>query len=324
MAEALQKNMKDKALQAFEAHEHFCKSMLDGYIVVNSQGIIVKCNPLFATLVGQKSKQILKNKSLNDLLTLKIAEETLTVEHFLENTLPTRIDEVKGSTQLRSDLNLIIGIYPFIDGNETVGAFILLRDVTAETNLQDKYKVKATQSITDTLTGLHNRTYFEKFLPTTLRSMKKKPPSEQKLSIIMGDIDHFKHVNDTYGHQAGDHILQEVAKAYGQNFRKTDILCRYGGEEFLAILPSTDLEGAHMAAEKLREAVERLTCEFNGTSIPVTISLGLAQIDIQNETGDDVISRADAALYHAKKQGRNRVSIHLGGHKIDSTLPDKN
>lgn len=300
-------NVKD----SFEKYEHFCKAMLDAYAVVNHEGRVVKCNQLFSSLVGKKSRQILKVGSFDELLTLKIAEQTLSIEEILSQKAPTRIDEVRGSAEGSPELNLILGIYPFIEKSKIIGSFILIRDVTAETNLQDKYKVKATQSITDKLTGLYNRTYFEHYLANTLSSLAQKGESH-KISVIMADIDHFKAVNDTHGHQAGDFILGIVAKIFKENFRKTDILCRYGGEEFLAILPSTDLIGASMAAEKLREAVAAYQYVFNNTTIPVSISLGLAEVDIAMESGETAIARADAALYHAKKNGRNRVSTHKG------------
>ncbi|NRA45294.1 MAG: sensor domain-containing diguanylate cyclase [Oligoflexales bacterium] len=300
-------NIKD----AFEKFEHFCKAMLDAYAVVNKEGRVIKCNQQFSTLVGKKSRQILKEGSFDELLTLTIAGQTISIEEILKQKTPTRIDEVRGSAEGSPELNLILGIYPFVEANDTIGSFILIRDVTAETNLQDKYKVKATQSITDKLTGLYNRTYFEHYLATTLNSLAQKGESH-KISVIMADIDHFKAVNDTHGHQAGDFILEVVAKIFRENFRKTDILCRYGGEEFLAILPSTDLGGASMAAEKLREAVAAYSYVFNKTTIPVTISLGLAEVDIATDSGETAIARADAALYHAKKNGRNRVSTHKG------------
>ena len=104
--------------------------------------------------------------------------------------------------------------------------------------------------------------------------------------MIMADIDHFKMINDTYGHQAGDHILERVSTIFKENFRKTDVICRYGGEEFLTILPATEADEARVAANKLREAVDKEDFVFKETHIPVTISMGIAQIQLEKETGN--------------------------------------
>lgn len=299
-------------ISEFARFEYFCKALLDAYVLLDHEGKVLKCNQLFTVLVAKKTKAILKAQNLDELLNLSIAGVKLSVSDLLQTQTPTRLDEVHASAEGDIDLNLILGIYPFIAEGKNLGAFVLLRDVTAETNLQDKYKVKATQSITDKLTGLYNRTYFEQYLPTALKVLEKKAPSEQEICVMMIDIDHFKQVNDGYGHAAGDIVLQKVAKIIRFNFRKTDVLCRYGGEEFLAILPATTLMGAVLAAEKLRKAVETNIYEYNGVTIPVTISLGLAQVQVNAESGEEAIARADAALYYAKKNGRNRVCIQNG------------
>ena len=129
----------------------------------------------------------------------------------------------------------------------------------------------------------------------------------------MCDIDHFKKINDTHGHQAGDYVLAEVSKLFRESFRKTDILCRYGGEEFLAILPSTEIPGALLVAEKLRSKVAGYKFLFNDVEIPTTISIGVALVRQGVETPAQTVTRADEALYFSKENGRNRVSIHDGG-----------
>jgi diguanylate cyclase (GGDEF)-like protein len=126
----------------------------------------------------------------------------------------------------------------------------------------------------------------------------------------MCDIDFFKHANDTYGHQAGDYILRKLGRIMTTTFRKTDTCCRYGGEEFLIILPTANLENACRAAEKLRRIIETEVFEFNGKRIDVTVSCGVATIDIFHETAENTISRADAALYYSKNHGRNSISYH--------------
>lgn len=302
-------------LEHFKPFEHFCKCMLDAFVVVDQTGKVIKCNPLFSQLVGLRTRQILKSDSFDDMLHLDVAGKRLPIAEILSSTTPTRIDEVSGRSHDNKDLNLIIGVYPFseADGSQ-VGAFVLIRDVTAETNLQDKYKDKATQSITDALTGLFNRAYFSDYLASQLATLQSFPETapQRIISVVMLDIDFFKKINDVHGHQAGDFVLKHTADIMRNCFRKTDIVARYGGEEFLAILPGTDGSGAVTAADKLRQAIQDYRFEFEGTVIPVTISSGVAQINIGSESGSQAIARADAALYFSKQNGRNKVSFHDG------------
>ncbi len=299
-------------LEAFHPFELFCKAMLDAYVLLDSNGRVVKCNQLFSALVGMSSKQVLKTESFNQLLSLSVDGTRVPVEKLLENKTPLRMDEISGATQQVHHLNLILGSYPFFSQDQFLGLFLLIRDVTAETNLQGKYKDKATQSITDRLTGLYNRTYFETYLNQIDSEMAQNKRSIPNVSILMCDIDHFKKINDTHGHQAGDFVLAEVSKLFRESFRKTDILCRYGGEEFLAILPATDIPGALLVAEKLRGKTAGYTFSFNDTLIPTTISVGVALVRNGIETPSQTVTRADEALYFSKEQGRNRVSLHDG------------
>jgi diguanylate cyclase (GGDEF)-like protein len=305
--------LSSPVLEAFKPFEHFAKAMLDAFAVVDAAGRVLKCNPLFAQLVGQKTRQILKAGSFDELITMAVAGQPLTIKDLVATPGPNRIDEVS-CRAADKDLNIIIGVYPFQNGQDKLGAFVLLRDVTAETNLQGKYKDKATQSITDALTGLFNRAYFVDYLASQLATLETFPVAAPQLtmSVVMLDIDFFKKINDVYGHQAGDYVIKNVAELLRKTFRKTDVVARYGGEEFLAILPGTDAKGAITAAEKLRKSIEGHTFDFEGTVIPVRISSGVAQINVGGETGDQAIARADAALYFSKHNGRNRVSFHDG------------
>lgn len=301
-------------LDAFRPFETFCKAMLDAYVVLTPTGQVVKCNQLFSTLVGVSSKQVLKTAFFDQMLSLSVDKTRFSIEKLLESKSPLRIDEVSGATKEKQNLNLILGGYPFFtqDHEQCLGFFLLIRDVTAETNLQGKYKDKATQSITDRLTGMYNRTYFETYLSEMATSAIEGAQQSPKLSILMCDIDHFKKINDTHGHQAGDFVLAEVSKLFRESFRKTDILCRYGGEEFLAILPSTDIAGALLVAEKLRAKVAENAFLFGEISIPTTISIGVALVRGDVETPAQTVTRADEALYFSKEHGRNRVSLHDG------------
>lgn len=163
------------------------------------------------------------------------------------------------------------------------------------------------QSVTDSLTGLHNRRRFEDLMQTEL-DMSLRHGDISSLLVI--DIDHFKKVNDKYGHPAGDAVLRQVANMLKSNLRKTDILCRVGGEEFVALCKRADKEAAESIAEKMRRNIENKPIAFGDSMISVTISIGVSTINERNTDQDpDFLYReADAAVYHSKETGRNRVS----------------
>jgi diguanylate cyclase (GGDEF)-like protein/PAS domain S-box-containing protein len=297
---------------AFKPYEAFCRAMIDAYVVIDEQGRCVKFNQLLCNLTGLKSKQIMRAESFDDVISFYVGDKQLHIKDIINQQAPTRFDEVRGSIPGDNNLNLIMGVYPFKDlQDKTLGAFMIIRDVTAETNLQGKYKDAQSKSITDPLTTLFTRGYFEDYLKLQTKTLLELPANsdQRMISLIMVDIDHFKKVNDVHGHQAGDYILKQAAEVMKKSFRKTDIICRYGGEEFLIILPATDLKGSAAAAEKLRANVEAEKIVFEETHIPITISLGIAQINLGMENHNDTIARADSALYEAKRSGRNRVKI---------------
>ncbi|WP_373181898.1 diguanylate cyclase [Halomonas campaniensis] len=161
-------------------------------------------------------------------------------------------------------------------------------------------------AMTDTLTGLPNRRHFMQVMDYQYGRVKRH--LELLVCVLMLDIDHFKCVNDTYGHAAGDAVLQAFAKAIGMQLRETDIAGRLGGEEFAVVLPDTDAAGGCHVAEKLRQAVEamRVTLE-DGTVVQITTSLGLTLMHAGDTRPDGALARADSALYRAKREGRNRV-----------------
>ncbi|MCW6036308.1 PAS domain-containing protein [Spirulina subsalsa FACHB-351] len=161
------------------------------------------------------------------------------------------------------------------------------------------------QSICDPLTGLFNRRYLEQSLQQNLQTAELK---EQPVSLIMIDVDHFKQFNDTYGHDAGDFVLQTLAEFLQKQVRESDIVCRYGGEEFTLILPNVSLELAYERAELLRKRIKKLPLNYQGKNLgQLSFSAGLATFPEQGDTVQSLIRRADEALYDAKRQGRDRV-----------------
>jgi diguanylate cyclase (GGDEF)-like protein len=167
-------------------------------------------------------------------------------------------------------------------------------------------------SISDPLTGCYNRGYLdERFAQELQRAYRYLHP----LSVVLADIDHFKQVNDTYGHQAGDEVLKVFADSITRQIRKkVDWVVRYGGEEFLIVLPETGCEGAHSMAERLRIAVATKSIKINGSQINITASFGGASAKfyvgrMTDVDMDKLIYKADEQLYRSKKEGRNRVNL---------------
>jgi diguanylate cyclase (GGDEF)-like protein/PAS domain S-box-containing protein len=187
---------------------------------------------------------------------------------------------------------------------------IIIYDVTDmavnKMELEESNKQLESLSRTDRLTRLHNRGYWEECL---INEYNRSHRTKYDCSLIMFDIDHFKKVNDTYGHQAGDEVIRRTAAALRETIRGTDIAGRYGGEEFAVILVDTDPEAARLVAERLRKKIEAQPVLHDNQSIAYTISLGVAGFDPGLVNHTQWIERADQALYQAKHGGRNQSVI---------------
>ncbi|MBI1927166.1 PAS domain S-box protein [Candidatus Poribacteria bacterium] len=163
------------------------------------------------------------------------------------------------------------------------------------------------QSIRDALTGLFNRRYMEESLE---REVYRATRNQYSVGLMMIDLDHFKRINDTFGHEAGDAVLHEVGQFLQDHFRREDVACRYGGEEFMIILPEASLDDTYRRAEQLREAIKNVTIQYHRKLLgPITLSVGVALFPDHGSTGAALIQAADAALYRAKNEGRDRVVI---------------
>jgi len=160
----------------------------------------------------------------------------------------------------------------------------------------------------DELTGLYNHRYFHEIMESEIERARK---DQRSLSLIMLDIDNFKHINDTYGHPRGDEVLRFISSVLKQTIRACDVVSRYGGEEFTIVLPETDIRGAVEIAEQVRRGIENHHIDINGNSLKITVSMGATTFN-PIRTDDDkssIISAADDALYKAKKSGKNRVGV---------------
>ncbi|AQZ94545.1 diguanylate cyclase [Halopseudomonas phragmitis] len=163
------------------------------------------------------------------------------------------------------------------------------------------------QAHRDGMTGLLNRRYWEQSLE---REFARYQRYETPASLVMFDIDNFKPINDNHGHQTGDEVIREAARVIREHARETDYAGRYGGEEFVLLLPDTSLQGAAQLAERLRQAMERLIVEHLEQRVSFTISLGVAQFSEEMSSAFDLVAAADSALYQSKQAGRNRTTLH--------------
>jgi diguanylate cyclase (GGDEF)-like protein len=163
------------------------------------------------------------------------------------------------------------------------------------------------QTTVDSMTSIHN---YKGFCESLNRELSRAKRYKKPLSLIFTDIDHFKLVNDTFGHLAGDHALKAVAGCLKRGLRETDYLARYGGEEFAIILPEANIENAFLAAERLREKIRSQNIAYKEKTISLTMSFGVACMPPnQDFSSDNLIKMADDALYQAKGQGRNRCCM---------------
>jgi two-component system cell cycle response regulator len=173
--------------------------------------------------------------------------------------------------------------------------------------LRDNVQMTIEMAVTDGLTGLHNRRYLERHLVTLVQQAiaRQKP-----LSVLVLDIDHFKTINDSYGHAVGDDVLREFSRRVRKAVRGIDLACRMGGEEFVIAMPDTDAALALLVGERLRQkiAIERFRIPESEESIEVTVSIGISSLASTEDTPETLLKRADEALYEAKRAGRNRVS----------------
>ncbi|NCO57887.1 MAG: GGDEF domain-containing protein [Nitrospirae bacterium CG18_big_fil_WC_8_21_14_2_50_70_55] len=182
------------------------------------------------------------------------------------------------------------------------------REAAAQATLMEGLNLRLEAiSVTDELTGMYNRRYFFERLAEYLRAARRH---RLPLSLMMIDIDHFKRVNDTYGHPAGDRVLRTIAELIRSGLRASDISARYGGEEFVILLPYTDETEALRLAHRLLTTVSSHPFALPPEAGPITISIGLSRLDVEHPvSGEALIARADGALYQAKHGGRNRVAL---------------
>ena len=273
-------------------------SMRDAVLILDSQHRLLDFNPAAQTLLPVlQSREI--GKEVPELLAATpLIVDALTLEH---RSAEFTTGEGKSSRCFEVRTWPLLAAGSKGEGR-AVGRAVILSDVTAQVQLREELR---RQSETDSLTGVANRRRFCQALEIEcMRFSRGRAP----LSLLMIDLDHFKAVNDRYGHPAGDSVLCHVAHLLLSSLRKTDLLARYGGEEFAVLLPETRMEGALVIAERIRRIVGTHAVEADGECISISVSVGVASHANDSEVDAEILlKKADLALYRAKTAGRDRV-----------------
>lgn len=285
-----------KALVAANVELKRFSDIIDKHVITvttKTNSIITSVSSAFTEISGYKKKELIGEK-MNIVRHPDTKKEIFTD---LWNTIASgKIwhGELKNKNKNGGEYWIEQDIVPIKDEKENIVSFMSIsNDITAKKEIEKL-------SITDQLTGVYNRRKFDDSLEDEVQRATRY---SQELSLIMIDMDHFKDVNDTYGHQVGDDVLIVTAKLINEHVRNIDIVGRYGGEEFVIICPNIGLEQAEKVAEKLRTGVQKYNFDEVGHK---TISLGVAEF-VEGDTPDSLVKKADTALYKAKNEGRNRV-----------------
>lgn len=296
------------------ARSHLIETMRDGVLVLDAQNRIVDLNPAMEMFIkGKTSSYLGKN-----------AYEVL--RPWMEKT-DLFLDENETRSELTVPLDpsryLDLRVTPLYDKSQTLnGRLMVFRDITESKQVEKRLRYVndklqgqlieigllqsklREQAIRDSLTRLFNRRYLEETLDRELsRAAREKYP----VCIIMIDLDHFKRVNDTYGHEAGDLVLKAISDALSEQSRRGDFACRYGGEEFVVVMPNIDLVTAYERAENLRQSLTLLRVPYKHHSLSVTISMGIACYPENGQTREAILRAADQAMYAAKQAGRDHI-----------------
>jgi diguanylate cyclase (GGDEF)-like protein/PAS domain S-box-containing protein len=306
------------------ARTRLIEQMSDGILVLDRQNRIVDFNPAMEIFLSRDSASIL-GRPAADILTpwMEKAEALISGQ---ETHVVMRIHT---STPRYLDLR----VTPLFDDHQRLsGRLMVFHDVTDHKNVEKKLRYAndrlqsqlieigtlqsklRSQAIHDSLTDLFNRRYLDETLE---RELARAAREGYPLCIIMMDIDHFKRMNDTHGHEAGDRVLKALAKTLVANNRRGDFACRFGGEEFVVVMPNIPMETAYRRAGELRATLNSLTVPYGGTDLMITISMGIACYPANGENRESLMRAADRAMYAAKKAGRDYIQVydHLDTHE---------
>jgi diguanylate cyclase (GGDEF)-like protein/PAS domain S-box-containing protein len=308
LEDALRDNEKiNRALRESEARFRALASQSMVGIAIIEHGKFTYSNDKFNRIFGYEAAEILQMGPRD------LAADRAMMEEILHTILANEVDQIErvshGLHKKGYTIDVEVRGCRMEIGGKTVVICVIM-DVTervrAERELRALQEALREQSTHDGLTGLYNRRYLDE---TFARELIKAQREGGPISIIMADLDHFKKVNDLYGHLAGDEVLRAFGGLLKRNSRSSDIFCRYGGEEFLLVFPGMTEAAALERTERLRSAIAATPMSFGRSQIAVTSSFGVAMFPRCGRTADALIAAADRALYAAKAAGRNRVVL---------------
>ena len=274
-------------------------------VITDKNGLIRYANPKFLAMSGYRREEIAgQNPRI-----FKSGETPEEVYRDLWQTIQAgRVWAGEFRNRKKDGLPYIVSakISPILLKSGAITGYLAIQeDITETRRLQQQLERLAT---IDGLTGTYNRCHF---LHLFSQELRREERYGMPLCLLIFDLDHFKAINDTYGHQTGDRVLEECARVVDSTLRETDIFGRLGGEEFGVVLLQTDLDGARLLAERLRAAIEKMRIACEGVNIRVTVSIGGTQWDRNDRKVEVIMNRADNALYEAKRRGRNQVCFKV-------------
>ncbi|MBM4146812.1 MAG: diguanylate cyclase [Nitrospira sp.] len=297
------KQTEEALRESEEKFRNIAQTAVDAFILAERNGNVIFWNKSAERIFGYTEEEILGRP-----LTMLMPEQyrqahQMGLIHVHATGKSKYFGEINEKQGLRKDgsvfpIEFSVSMWVIKDKTFYSG---IIRDITKREQMKHELEKLAT---TDRLTQVYNRTKFHEVIKRELERAKRYGHS---LSMIMFDIDHFKKVNDTYGHTVGDYVLQTLTQIVKERLRGIDSLVRWGGEEFIIIAPETDIEKAEVLAERIRKGTEQYIFDKVGA---ITISLGVAQFK-KEDTEDTFIKRVDDAMYLAKQKGRNRVEVSV-------------
>ncbi|WP_372982641.1 GGDEF domain-containing protein [Marinobacter sediminum] len=281
----------------------FIESLPDAVVIVNTDHKIVLVNSRAVDMFGYATNSLEGSDLTMIIPDRHRASHRHHVNGYFQKPVPRPMGAEKRFSGLRADgteipVDIMINTL-HLDGVQV--AMALVRDVTYQRELEDRLTM---ESRTDEMTGFYNRKHFKSQLEAQHSGFIR---SGLPASVIMFDFDHFKTINDQYGHAGGDLVLIDTAKIIQRELRPLDVGCRIGGEEFAIILPNTQLQSAMAFAERIRQLVERKEFKVDHHSFHVTVTMGVASFSTEDSSYASLMKRADEALYAGKAAGRNRV-----------------
>ena len=291
--------MHQAAREGHETLHSILETTLDGYWCTDSQGNLLDVNQAYCKLSGYQRGELL-GMQIQDL------EAALTpsgIEDRIHHSFKYGSDQFE--TRHRRKDGSVWDVEVSLTYRDSSGGrlFVFMRDITERKRFQEELRHIAS---TDDLTGVISRRHFMELAQNELRRSIRL---RYDLAIALIDVDHFKQINDSIGHAAGDQVLQTLADVFQQNIREIDVFARMGGDEFVLLLPGASSEQAYEVVERSRQALAEQRINFSGQMISVTISSGIASVSSDGDTFDAIMSRADQAMYKSKQTGRNRVTV---------------